>query len=167
MQTSLPSIGANSLARKGRRISRVRSLGEQVQEFLDGEGITAAQLAKQLGESRQNLENLVAGRAGMPKYLLALSMAMRASADELLAGRYRYRARGTPAAAAPGSSYVVEVWPFTRLTREEWAELSGAGNRRPAVRALRALRPHDRQASLRPVPRVRVRLRAVSPESPA
>lgn len=101
----------------------MRSLGEQVQEFLDGEGITAAQLAKQLGESRQNLENLVAGRAGMPKYLLALSMAMRASADELLAGRYRYRASGTPAAAAPGASYVVEVWPFTRLTREEWAEL--------------------------------------------
>ena len=65
----------------------MKPLGERVKEFRESRKWTAGRLAKEVGTSRQNIDNLEAGRVRRhPFYIHALARVMGASTDELLAG---------------------------------------------------------------------------------
>jgi transcriptional regulator with XRE-family HTH domain len=61
-------------------------IGELVKTFRQapGRGWTAKEMANRVGTSRQNIENLEAGRVRVPGYLVELADVMQVSTDELL-----------------------------------------------------------------------------------
>lgn len=72
----MPARAAKSFA--------MNTLGEKVAAFRKSQGLTAGQLAKKVGTSRQNIENLELGRVLMPGYLCELADAMGVTTDYLL-----------------------------------------------------------------------------------
>lgn len=128
----------------------MKSLGEQVQEFMAGEGLNAPEMGRLVGRSRQNIENLVAGTVRNPSYLPELVRVMRTSADVLLSGRYVYRPAGavTP---APEPQPAAEPWPLDPyISRERWALLSQAVRHAAAWEASKVVRLMSDVAELPP-----------------
>lgn len=72
----MPARAAKSFAMK--------TLGDKVAAFRKAQGLTPGQLAKKVGTSRQNIENVEAGRVAMPGYLCELADAMGVTTDYLL-----------------------------------------------------------------------------------
>lgn len=64
----------------------VKTLGQQVQDFMAAEGLNSRAMAALVKTSRQNIENLVNGKAGMPRYIADLARVMRTSVEALVAG---------------------------------------------------------------------------------
>ena len=62
----------------------MKSLGKKAQEFRIAKGWNTTQMAKAVGTSRQNIENLESKEVGQPRYLKKLAAVMGSSADELL-----------------------------------------------------------------------------------
>lgn len=92
----------------------MKTLADQVREFLEREGITATEMARRCGVSRQNVDNVLKGTARI-KWLPQLADAMGTTVDALLTGKpaSRFVVRGSP-------------WPLEFLTREHWARLTPA-----------------------------------------
>lgn len=135
------SLEANNVARKPRKIVGVKALGEQVAEFMRSEGLNAPEMARRVGTTRQNIENLAAGKVSAPRYLKALAKVMQTSSDVLLAGQYRHPSARQgifrPAEAlsdkeggpSPRESTAMpqqsgQGWPFQNyISRHEWESL--------------------------------------------
>lgn len=72
----------------------MKTLSEQVRDYLENEGLTPAAFAKLVKVSRQNIENVLAGNVKTPRYLPAIARVMGTTVEDLVAGRYRH---GRPA----------------------------------------------------------------------
>lgn len=106
---------ANFFARKPGSIGAVKTLADQVREFIEREGITATELARRCGVSRQNVDNVLKGTKRI-KWLPELAAVMKTSTDALLTGK-----PAPPRFVVSGST-----WPFEFLTRDAWASLTPA-----------------------------------------
>jgi transcriptional regulator with XRE-family HTH domain len=62
----------------------MKTIGQKVQEFRSGKGWNTTRMAKEVGTSRQNIENLEAKEVGQPRYIKKLAMVMNVSVDDLL-----------------------------------------------------------------------------------
>ena len=64
-------------------------LGERVRKFREhpSRNWNTARLAREVGTTRQSVENLEAGAVGMPKYLAKLAQVMGTTVDDLLSAR--------------------------------------------------------------------------------
>ena len=115
------TVDAKNYARKcGKLLCVKQTLGEQVQAYMTGEGITVTEMAARVGTSRQNISNVLDG-AQRPKCLPDLARVMKTSVDALMAGKYVYGKLPTE-----GPLRVEEPtpsWPFKRLAPEEWERL--------------------------------------------
>jgi len=60
------------------------TIADKVQTFRLQRGLNTAQLAKLVGTSRQNIENLEAGQVDQPRYLARLAATMQISVEDLL-----------------------------------------------------------------------------------
>jgi phage repressor protein C with HTH and peptisase S24 domain len=67
----------------------MRSVGDQAREYRLARGWNTRQMAEAVGTSRQNIENLEAGDARKPQYIVELARAMGTTVDVLLAGTFR------------------------------------------------------------------------------
>ena len=65
----------------------VKSLAELVREHRASLGLNAAEYARLVGTSRQNINNVEAGEAEQPRYIGKLAKAMGRTVDELLSGK--------------------------------------------------------------------------------
>lgn len=94
----------------------MKSLADQVREFMEREGLSLTEFARLCGTSRQNLTNVVRGSVTSPHWIAGLATAMRTTTDALLKG------------SDPPPRFVVrgQTWPFEFLSREQWAALSPA-----------------------------------------
>jgi hypothetical protein len=90
------SLEANKIACKRRKMLCVKTLAEQVLQFMQAEELNAPQMARLVGTSRQNIENLMAGNVHNPRYLASLARVMRTSADALLRGDFSPKSEGHP-----------------------------------------------------------------------
>lgn len=95
---------------------RMKPLADLVREYMEREDITATEMGRRCGVSRQNVENLVSGKVRRISWLPALADEMKTTVDALLTGK------PTP------SRFVVRTgpWPMEFLTRETWARLTPA-----------------------------------------
>jgi hypothetical protein len=84
------SVPANNFARKEGKLPCMKTLADQVQEFLDGEGWRAPDLARAAKVSRQNIENVLKGTVKSPRHLPSIARVMRTTVDVLVSGRYRF-----------------------------------------------------------------------------
>ena len=94
------SLKANNIARKPGKMICVKTLADQVREFMSREGIksTAAMARLIPTTSRQSLSNMLKGDINHPTtYMPELAAVMRTTVDVLLAGAYVW----TPKDAAP------------------------------------------------------------------
>jgi DNA-binding XRE family transcriptional regulator len=66
------------------RSSPVSPVADHVKAFREAMSLTTTQLAKMVGTSRQNIENLEGGRVLVPSYIVALADTLGRSTDELL-----------------------------------------------------------------------------------
>jgi transcriptional regulator with XRE-family HTH domain len=105
---------AKFFARNPGSIGAVKTLADQVREFIEREGITATELARRCGVSRQNVDNVLKGSVKRVSWIAALAEAMHTTTDALLTGK-----PAAPRLVVRGAS-----WPFEFLTREAWAELT-------------------------------------------
>lgn len=62
----------------------MQSLGAKVAAFRAAKNLSTKELAKKVGASRQNIENLEADRVAVPRYLCELADAMGVTTDYLL-----------------------------------------------------------------------------------
>lgn len=60
------------------------TLGEKIAAWIEGAGLNPSEVARRAGTSRQNIENLIGGNVGQPRYLPALAKVIGVSLDELL-----------------------------------------------------------------------------------
>lgn len=91
----LAILDANEIARKAGKLFCVKTLGQQVDDFIKREGITPTEMGRRAVTSRQNIENLIAGKVQrVPHYIHGLAQAMRTTVDALLAGEYVYTPKG-------------------------------------------------------------------------
>lgn len=107
---------ANFFARNPGSMSAVKTLADQVREFIEREGITATELSRRCGVSRQNVDNVLKGAVKAPHWIASLAKAMRTTADALLTGE----------PAPPRLVVKPAAWPFEFLSREAWAALTPA-----------------------------------------
>jgi transcriptional regulator with XRE-family HTH domain len=120
----------------------VKTLGEQVQDYMTGEGLNAPEMGRRVGCSRQNIENLLAGTVRHPSYLADLARVLGTTADALLSGRYVYRANGrSEQVVAQEAMPTAEPWPLAPfITRSQWDQLHQAERNAVAWEASKALR---------------------------
>jgi predicted XRE-type DNA-binding protein len=77
-----------------------KSLGEQVAAFMEARNLNPSSLARLVGTTRQNIDNLKKRDFGQPRYIKELASAMETTVDVLLAGKY------VPQTAEKGSNSV-------------------------------------------------------------
>lgn len=65
-----------------------KSLGEQVQAFMDARKLNSSSMARLVGTTRQNIDNLRKRGFGQPHYIKELASVMGTTVDVLLAGKY-------------------------------------------------------------------------------
>lgn len=121
----------------------MKSLGEQVQDFMEQEGLNAPAMGRLVGVSRQNIQNLMAGTVKNPAYIAELARVMRTSADVLLAGRYSYRPAGAaePQIAPTKTPSPADPWPLDPwIPRDVWEQLGPHQRGAVAYEASKALR---------------------------
>ncbi len=104
---------AKNFARKPGSIRAVKPLAKQVAEFIQAGNLSASELARRCGVSRQNVDNVLSGSVTSPRWIAALAREMGTTTDALLTGK------------APPPRLVVRAatWPFEFLTPEQWAKL--------------------------------------------
>lgn len=107
---------ANFFARNPGSILAVKTLADQVRDYVAREGITATELARRCGVSRQNVDNVLKGNVRRVSWIAALAEVMNTTTDALLTGK------PTPPRVLIRSA----PWPFEFLTRETWASLTPA-----------------------------------------
>lgn len=82
-------LDANLCARKPRKMfCTMKTLADQVQEFMALKGWNSQQLADEVGTDRQSVENIWRKGTKMPKYIQALAKVMNTTTDALLAGQW-------------------------------------------------------------------------------
>lgn len=97
----------------------MKSLGKKAQEFRLAKGWNTTQMAKAVGTSRQNIENLELKEVGQPRYLKKLAAVMGSSADELLGQVIS----ATPAeAGAMGGTASIRITASGTLTAAQGVE---------------------------------------------
>lgn len=91
----------------------MKTLGDKVREFRESRGWTTTEMARQLKESRQKIEQLEAAGDRLPKYVVKLADLMGVSLDELLNRDPRYYAASRAATpAGPVPLRPTREWPF-------------------------------------------------------
>lgn len=120
----------------------MKTIGEQAKEYRLWRGWKTSDMAKAVGTSRQNIENLESG-ARQPRYLADLARAMDVPVDVLLRGEYVAPAEQPPAtsgveeeqveyAGKPHASRRVPVVGTAKMGDngyfEEFSEMPGAGD---------------------------------------
>lgn len=86
----------------------MKSLAELVLEHRKSLDMNAAEYARHVGTSRQNINNVEADEARQPRYIGKLAAAMGASVDDLLAGRAGpWLVGGVQAPAASPSDHAI------------------------------------------------------------
>ena len=66
----------------------MKSMGELVREYREAMGWNTSEMAKQVGTSRQNIENLELGLTKSPRYLPKLAKTMNTTVEDLVNGRF-------------------------------------------------------------------------------
>lgn len=115
----IASLEATEIARKGNKIAGMKSVADQVEDFMSRSGLnTSTKMANHVGTDRQNIDNVRAGKMPRTPLLKKLADAMGTTMDVLLAGRYVY---GQKPAEPVVQGY---PWPFEWITPERWASLT-------------------------------------------
>lgn len=80
-------VDANLLACKRHKIVCMKTKGKLVREWRESLGMDRKELARRVGTSRQNIENLENDEVDQPRYLVRLAKVMGYSVEDLLALR--------------------------------------------------------------------------------
>jgi transcriptional regulator with XRE-family HTH domain len=64
----------------------MKTIGEQAKEFREAKGWNTSRMAKEVGTSRQSIENLEAAGDRTPRYIKELARVMGTTVDALMAG---------------------------------------------------------------------------------
>lgn len=90
----------------------MKTLGDKVREFRESRGWTTTEMARQLRESRQKIEQLEAAGDRLPKYVVKLADLMEVSLDDLLNRDPRKIRRADSAEVVALPPQPVRAWPF-------------------------------------------------------
>lgn len=120
LQTSLRFCTQSSLRASGAKSLAMKTLAQRVKEHRDSLGMTPSEYARHVGTSRQNINNLEAGKAGQPRYVAKLAKAMGTTVDALLGAPIAKPAPVDPSSVQSGTpAYLAELAAKMSPERQE------------------------------------------------